>query len=257
MQFLCHPDSTEKELQVASAFIALVGLTGVLNVSLQQIYNTEKHKSRSTLQIELALHAWVDSLVGVSRRIIIRGSNLDLPGASNLRLTYLSMKLLLDKIKLESAKQDSDCSEEQAMNIYLQGRQSAEQILSFTQDLQATQLNDFWLSVGAFTYPSTVNFLLRHALETESSPSGLADTLSFQLARQFIDILRLHKEHHGWDMGDVCLAQHGEIVDKVLANAAADNLCADDMFDLQDFLVQDASILDQYFSGLWDPPQNL
>lgn len=166
------------------------------------------------------------------------------------------MRLLLDKIKLESAKQDSDCSEEQIMNIYLQGRQSAEKILNFTQDLQATQLSDFWLSAGAFTYPSTVNFLLRHALETESSPSGLAETPSFQLAKQFIDILRLHKENHGWDMGDVCLAQHAEMVDKVLANAAADNFCTDDMFDLHDYLAQDASILNQYFPSLWDPPQN-
>ena len=142
------------------------------------------------------------------------------------------------------------------MSIYLQGRQSAEQILSFTQDLQATQLSYFWLSVGAFTYPSTVNFLLRHALETESSPSGLAETSSFQLAKQFIDILRLHKDKHGWDMGDVCLAQHAEIVDKVLANAAPDNVGTDDMFELREFFVQDPSILDQYFPSFWDPPQN-
>ncbi|OAQ99555.1 hypothetical protein LLEC1_01327 [Akanthomyces lecanii] len=256
VQHLCHPECTEKELQVASIFIALVGLTGVLDVSLQQIYNTEKHKNWSTLQIELPLHTWVDSLRGIPQRIVVRGSNLDLAGASNLRLTYLSMKLLLDKIKLESAKQVPNNSEGQIMEIYLQGRQSAEQILGFTQNLQATQLNGFWLSAGAFTYPSTVNFLLRHALETEGSPSGLAQTSSFQLARQFVDTLRLHKEKHGWDMGDVCLAQHAEIVDKVLANAAPNNISTDDMFDLHDLFGHDAFVLDQYFSGLWDTPQN-
>lgn len=167
------------------------------------------------------------------------------------------MKLLLERIKLEAAKQDAGCLEGPVLNSHSQGRQLAEEILSFTQDLQPTQLNDFWLSVGAFAYSTTINFLLRHALETDSSPSGLAETSSFKLARQLLDTLRLHKENHGRDMGDVCLAQHAEIVDKVLANAEPDNHSTDDMFDLQDFVMLDASILDQYLTGLSDPLQNV
>jgi hypothetical protein len=220
------------------------------------MYNIEQRQSRSTLQIELALRTWVDSLEGTPRIIIVRGTSLDLPGASNLRLAYLGMRLLLQRTQLEAMKQDSGSSEEQLLNSSLQGRQLAEEILFFTQDLQPIQLNDFWLPVAAFIYPSTINFLLRHALETESSVTGLAQTSSFQLARQLIDILRVHKETHGWDIGDVCLAQHAEIIDKVLANVAQESYGAEEMLDLHDFVMPDASILYDLFPSLWDPLQN-
>ncbi|KAJ6788503.1 hypothetical protein PWT90_01617 [Aphanocladium album] len=256
IQHLCRPDSTQSQLQVASIFTALVGLTAVLDLSLGQIYNIEEHES-NIAQIESALQEWIESLVGTNRQIIMHATKLDVPGACNLRLAYLSMKLLMQRIQLEAARQDPGSSDEYKLNVFLKGRQVAEEILIFTQNLRPSQLNDFWLSVGAFVYPTTLNFLLRHALETEHSPMGLAQTSSFQLARQFVDVLRVHKEKHSWDMGDVCLAQHAEIVEKVLANLAPENHGADNIFDLQDFAIPDASILDDFFPSLWDPLQNV
>ncbi|KAM3519694.1 hypothetical protein MY4038_009699 [Beauveria bassiana] len=254
-QQLCKPGLVEKDTWAASIFAALVGLTSVLDTCLENMYSIEQRQSRGTLQIELALHTWVDSLEEVPRMIIVRGTgtSLDLPGASNLRLAYLSMKLLLQRTQLEAMKQDSGSSEEQLLNSSLQGRQLAEEILFFTQDLQPIHLNDFWLPVAAFTYPSTINFLLRQALETESSVTGLAQTSSFQLARQLIDILREHGKTHGWDMGDVCLAQHAEVIDKVLANVAQESHGAEGMLDLHDFVMSDDFMLDEFFPSLWDP----
>ncbi|KAM3500364.1 hypothetical protein MY10362_006462 [Beauveria mimosiformis] len=216
-QHLCQPGLSAKESSAASIFAALVGLTSVLDTCLGNLYNIEQQQSM---------------------------------GASNLRLAYLSMRLLLQRTQLEAMKQDSgSSSEEQLLNSALQGRQLAEEILLFTQHLQPIQLNDFWMPVAAFIYPSTINFLLRHALETESSVTGLAQTFSFQLARQLIDILRLHKEAHGWDMGDVCLAQHAEIIDRVLANVLAQESHhgAVEMMNLHDFVMPDAFILDGFF----------
>ncbi|OAA52745.1 N-terminal binuclear Zn cluster-containing/DNA binding domain-containing protein [Beauveria brongniartii RCEF 3172] len=239
-QHLCRPGLSAKESWAASIFAALVGLTSVLDTCLGNMYNIEQRQSTS-----------------IPRVIIVRGTSLNLPGASNLRLAYLSMRLLLQRTQLEAMKQDSgSSSEEQLLNSSLQGRQLAEEILLFTQHLQPIQLNDFWLPVTAFIYPSTINFLLRHALETESSVTGLAQTFSFQLARQLIDILRLHKEAHGWDMGDVCLAQHAEIIDRVLANVAQESHHgAVEMMNLHDFVMPDAFILDGFFPSLslWDP----
>ncbi|KAM0669396.1 hypothetical protein ACQRIU_002958 [Beauveria bassiana] len=252
-QQLCKPGLVGKDTWAASIFAALVGLTSVLDTCLENMYSIEQRQSRGTLQIELALHTWVDSLEEVPRMIIVRGTSLDLPGASNLRLAYLSMKLLLQRTQLEAMKQASNSSEEQLLNSSLQGRQLAEEILFFTKDLQSIHLNDFWLPVAAFTYPSTISFLLRHALETESSVTGLAQTSSFQLARQLIDILRVHKETHGWDMGDVCLAQHAEVIDKVLANVAQESHGAENMLDLHDFVMSDDFMLDEFFPNLWDP----
>lgn len=257
IQYLCEPNSTKEQLQAASIFTALVGLTSVLNESLEHVYNIKEQKYNDASRIESALQQWVDSLIGVPQRIILDGTDLEAPAGANLRLAYLSMNLLLQRIKLDAAKQQPMPLKEKILEIYLQGRQTAEEILTFTQSLQSAQLNDFWLGVSAFAYPTTVNFLLRHALETEISAASLAQTESFQLARQLIDILRLHKENHRWDMGDVCLAEHAELVDKVVANLTSESNTVDIIFDLEEFVMPDASILDEFFPSLWDPLQNV
>ncbi|TQV97779.1 N-terminal binuclear Zn cluster-containing/DNA binding domain-containing protein [Cordyceps javanica] len=261
VQYLCPANSKGKTLRAASIFIALVGLTKVLDISLEHIYNIQEHniqehKRRSTPQIESAFHEWADSLVGVARGVVVLGTDLDAPGACNLRLAYLSMKLLLQRIQPEASTKRSGPPEQRDVTDYFQGLQVAEEVLNFTKNLHSKQLSDFWMSVGAFVYPTTVNFLLRHALETQSSPTSLVQSSSFQLARELIDILRLHKESCGWDMGDVCLAQHGDIIDKVLTSVGPENHDVGDMLELQDFIMPDDLTLDQLFPGLWDPLQN-
>ena len=131
---------------------------------------------------------------------------------------------------------------------------TSEEILMLIQDLQPEHLGDFWMSVSAFSFPAAVNFLLRCALETENSPEGLAQSPSFKIARDLITTLRSHQEQHKWDLGDVCLAQHAEIVDKMLAGAVPDEQGGNSSsLDLQDF---DVSILDHIFPSVWDPLQN-
>jgi hypothetical protein len=237
----------------AKVFISLVSLSEVLDRFLQYVYCVRREKLTTT-DLELALNQWVEKLEGPCRRIVLHGSHLDVTGAANLRLAYLTAKLLLQRIQLESEKQMDDVNEEQIMNRYSGARMTSEEMLMLIQDFQKEHLGDFWMSVSSFSFPSAVNFLLRCALETENSPEGLVQSHSFKIAHDLIVTLRSHQEQHKWDLGDICLAQHAEIVEKILAGVAPDEQGGNNTsLDLQDF---DASILDHIFPSIWDPLQS-
>lgn len=258
LEYLCENPSVESQHRIASVFIALVSLTDVLDQHLQYVYTVDKEQKNSTTNLELALNNWVETLAGTVRLIILRGSHLDIPGASNLRFSYLTTRLLLQRIELESDKHVYQAHDRRLMNRYIQARRTAEEILLLTQELKPEQLGDFWLSTHAFSYPATVNFLLRCGLETESSPAELVQSPSFRIAYDLINTLRSHKEKYSWDLADVCLAQHAEIVDKILASVSShQSQGISAIFDSQqDFVMPDASIIDQLFPSLWDPLQN-
>jgi hypothetical protein len=275
LEYLCSsdPSSTTQKQQVraASVFIALVSLTEVLDQLLNFIYRVDGDRSSAPENLELELNTWVESLSGAVRSIVLRGSQLDEPGASSLRFSYLTTRLLLQRIQLEVDKTTYGSQDERLLNRYLQARRTAEDILIMTQELQPQHLGDFWLSPTAFSYPDVVNFLLRCALETEVSPAALVKSPSFRLARDLVDALRSHQEKHSWNVGDVCLVQHADIVDKILSSVSShDHHAPGDShssstgedgnelgagFDVQDLMLSDASIIDQFFPSLWDPLQ--
>lgn len=256
IECLCESGSPRANTQKASIFIALVELTDVLDLNLRHIYHFEPGKLRNTTHIELALNSWVECLDDNVRRIIIRGTNLDIAGAANLRLAYLTIRLLLERIVLEEDKQLYDAQDNRLLNRYIQARRTSEEILILTQELQPEHLADFWLPSSAFSFPATVSFLLRCALETENSPSGLAQSNSLRIASDLISALRLHKNKNAWDLGDICLAQHAEIVEKLVAMVPAEDPGPDGTLDLQDFTMPDVSVIDQFFPSLWDPLQS-
>ncbi|PHH66533.1 hypothetical protein CDD81_7008 [Ophiocordyceps australis] len=267
LENLCQDNASDAHVKTASVFIALTSLTDVLDRHLQHVYNVRRQESWDTSNLELSLNNWVESLNGCTRLIIIRGSHLDIAGAANLRLAYLTTRLLLQRIELESDKQAFSSDEERLMNRYIRARRTCEDILLLMQELEAPQLGDFWLSVSAFALPATVNFLLRCALETETSPAGLAQSTSFRIAGDLIATLRMHQQKSAWDLADICLAQHAEVVDKVLGGVVELNWQAEGsssgshsssgvQAETQEFVMPDASLIDQFFPSLWDPLQN-
>lgn len=243
-------------MNTSHVFIALIHLTDVLDHHLQHVFDVGRDRTWNTTNLELTLNNWVESLTGSCRLIVIRGSHLNIPGAANLRLAYLTTRILLQRMELESDKRMYGSHGGRIMNRYSQARHTAEEILILLQELQAEQLGGFWLPVSAFAFPATVNFLLRCALETESSLEGLAQSGSFRIAKDMIATLRSHQQKYGWDIADICLAQHADVVDKVLAGVATDEQGGNSGVDLHEFVMPDASILDQYFPSLWDPLQN-
>ncbi|PON30520.1 hypothetical protein TGAM01_v200960 [Trichoderma gamsii] len=237
----------------ARVFISLVALSEVLGLFLQYVYSVRRERLTTT-DLELALNQWTEKLEGPCRRIVLHGSHLEINGAANLRLAYLTAKLLLQRIQLEAEKQTDGVNEEQIMNRYSAARMTSEEMLMLIQDFQKDHLGDFWMAVSSFAFPSAVNFLLRCALETENTPEGLVQSHSFKIAYDLIAALRSHQEQHKWDLGDICIAQHAEIVEKILAGVAPDEQGGNSSsLDLQEF---DASILDHVFPSIWDPLQN-
>ncbi|KAI1842058.1 hypothetical protein JX266_011709 [Neoarthrinium moseri] len=235
-----------------SVFVALFDLTtNVLDYYLQHLYRVDRERCGVIGNLEFKLNRWVETLGADVRRIITRGTHLDLPGAANLRLAYLSTQLLLRRLELEDDREKHDADSDMLANRYMQVRITAEQIVLLVQDLRETNLGDFWLPVSNFVFPSTTTFLLRCALETESSQLGLAQSSSLRLAWDLIVALRSHKDAYGWDLGDVCLAQHAEIIERLMLPYSTTSAPSMPWPELQEMAIPDASFIDQLFPSLW------
>ncbi|KAK0382890.1 hypothetical protein NLU13_8806 [Sarocladium strictum] len=252
---LCEEVPDESGEAVAEVFIALMSLTEVLNEFLQRIYRIHGQDDQVSGTLELQLNRWVESLRGRVRHIVVRGTSLNVPGSANLRLSYLAIRLLAQRIALESTKQSTEADRNALLSSYFQARQTAEDIVSSSREFGPFQSGDFWPSVSAFVYPATVSFLLRCALESCDSARDIAKDASFRIARDLLEVIKGHKEKHGWDLADLCLAQHSGIVEKICREATPDDHSAtQESENWHDFLMSDTSFLDQFFPSFWDPP---
>ncbi|KAJ5263500.1 transcriptional regulator family: Fungal Specific TF [Penicillium angulare] len=199
---------------------------------------------------------WVENVPIEVRKILTRGINLHIPGASNLRLSFLSVRLLLRRIELDRARQETNADNEMLSNSLIEARRSAEEIVTFVQELEESQLGDFWLPEVAFTFSSTVTFLIRCALETEQNPGGFAQSPSLQMANDFLSSLKSHQEKYGWDLADICLAQHSEIVEKLLTVLPSDIPLIGPGLESRQFLMTDMAFMDDIFPSIWDTLQS-
>jgi hypothetical protein len=129
----------------AHCFVAFVTLTDVLGRCLDTVYDirdrmtSEPEESPATL--EHSLTNWEDSLSESMRRLVIRGTKLESPGAANLRLAYLSVKLLIRRSQLESDRlclhiRDVDST------YYIQARRVCEEIVDFVCELDENHCQD-------------------------------------------------------------------------------------------------------------------
>lgn len=235
----------------ASVFIALSGLTEVLDHYLQHLYCLDRHESVQIAHLEFILNQWIDKLDAEVRRIVTRGTHLNLPGGANLRLAYLSTQLLLRRIELENYTAKGEIDSQILANRYMQVRRTAEEIVMLVQELQEEQLWDFWLPMSAFVFPSTTTFLLRCALETGNSQADVAQSSSLKLAWDLLKALRDHQEQMGWDIGDICLTQYEGIVQRFMAppNPGEPQLS---LPGLQEMALQDCEFIGELFPNLWD-----
>ncbi|KAF5561393.1 transcriptional regulatory [Fusarium napiforme] len=258
VEHLCGEGNSSEQVLNASVYIALVGLTEVLDLHLRHVHQFSlSDESTDTTHLELALNNWIETLSDEIRRVVIRGNNLTIPGAANLRLSYLTVRLLLQRIELEAEKRVRDTGDSRLLNRYMQARRTAEDILILTQELQPEHLADCWLPSSAFAFSTTVSFLLRCALETENSTAGLVQSSSLKIASDLLSALREHKEKNAWDLGDICLAQHADVVEKLRAMTPPEDSSAEEVMDFSSFAMAESSYLDQLFPSLWDPLQNV
>ncbi|KAG8157688.1 hypothetical protein KVR01_012350 [Diaporthe batatas] len=244
-----------------TVFLALVSLSEVLDAFLVHIYAL-KPDSQGTSEFDpgAALRRWEGSLIGDMRRLIIQGRDLSAPGASNLRLSYLFVRLLQRRMELDSnTDKGQHAATDNLSARYIHLREAAEDIVRLAQALRAPQLNDFWLPTAAFIFTSTIAFLLRVALETEKTGSGLGGSVSLSLANDLLAALKGHQQNFGWDLGDACIAQYADVVEElrkatpVASNAGqGEQDTAVSLVDWQDFDMSGLPDVDELFPNLWD-----
>ncbi|KAI1653857.1 fungal-specific transcription factor domain-containing protein [Daldinia decipiens] len=184
----------QRQHDAMSVFVALSELTDVLDYYLQYLYQVRKEANTPIDSLELRLNRWVESLGDDVRQAITRGVLLNVPGEPNLRLAYLSVKLLTHRIRMENAGSKNEINSDDLANQYINIRSTAEHIVFLVQELQEEQLRDFWLPMSAFAFSSTVSILLRCALETEKSPNKLSQSSSIRLAWDLITALRRQRQ---------------------------------------------------------------
>ncbi|KAK1477408.1 fungal specific transcription factor domain-containing protein [Colletotrichum tamarilloi] len=252
---LCGSAPNPVDHEATSVYLAFVALSRFLDRYLERIYDLEKTSTTGPWDLEVLLTQWEDSLDNNIRRRIIRGGeSLDIPGSANLRLAYLYIRLLLRKWELDAEKAaNADHTSSIPMRCYLEVRRAAEEIVLLVQELKDPQLGDYWLPLLTFAFTSTTKFLLRCALETENTVSGLAQSMSLKLARDLINALQIHRQK-AWDVGDLCIAQYSEVIEKLATSTSSAEFSEQpvDMPELQEFVSTSVPDIDELFPSLWD-----
>ncbi|PWY74881.1 hypothetical protein BO83DRAFT_407755 [Aspergillus eucalypticola CBS 122712] len=237
----------------ASIFIAFTTLTEVLGQYLEYIYHVSSLVRKTISSLSHLLTNWEDSLDTKTRHIIHRGTDLITPGAANLRLAYLSVKLLLRRIALDLDDDQTETSNIDNMN------DSTSSSVSFTQVERVAEeivhlLRGFWIPVQAYSLTSATTFLLRSGLRRVRSHSvERGKNPPLELAKEMIATLQSHRQLTGWDLGDDCLSKCGVLVERIapLDNDGTGLPLNDELSDsLQPFDL-DTSILGDLF---WDMP---
>lgn len=237
----------------AEVFEALASLTETLGPYLERLYSvpTAQGDDGRTPR-NFNLDAWTDTLPGSARKIIIRGTDLDTPGAANLRLCFLAARFFSRRVALGTEVEGGTPAGRAPDERLLDVRRTVEEIVLFVNELTETQLGDFWLPTTAFVLSSAVTFLVRLAIQAEIPASGPSHSISLSLAKDMLATLRSHKEDHGWELGDICLAQYGDTLDKLpVQQDSSDTDSA--WLDSAPPFIPDPALLESIIADQWDP----
>ncbi|KAH8817212.1 fungal-specific transcription factor domain-containing protein [Xylogone sp. PMI_703] len=251
-QLLSTAPLARRNETVARTFLSLCSLTEVLGSYLEYIYDINKESKsfdsleRQIRRLEVQLDDWEtenfhDEVAGTVP--------LSSPGAANLRLAYLAIKLLLRRIDLDLSKQNQ--SEQQNIS-YKRHRaiEAAANIVTFLNDLTPQLIADFWLPVNAFSLTSAITLLLRCEVELIAAGKASSNDRPLEIARQLLDILCKHRDESGWDIGDICLSQYSGIVDRLLEAIHSEPQWTET--DLEEMMMPGIAIRDDLFPSLWD-----
>ena len=253
---LCKPNSTASQISAASCFVALTTLTDVLGHCLEHVYRLDNDYIRrpdiAPFDLERLLTDWEDSLDEHLRRLVIRGTGLVAQGAANLRLSYLSVKLLIRRSQLEYDKSTLHISDVDSV-YYIQARRVCEEVVDFVRELTEEHCRDFWIPPNAYTLTSATTFLIRCALTSR----GPSNNPSLKLARAMLDGLQLHRDNYSWDVADNCLDTCSDLIEKIEAacTVADTTTSSQDFQDFQEPMLMDMDMIamNGFFSDFAGP----
>lgn len=247
LELLSGPNPTDQQRQIAEVYISLASLTEVLYKYLETAHRNHQSLESGMTYSRSRVRSWSESTAGRIRRIVLRGLDLDTPGAANLRLAFLSVQFLHCRIALEVSRNSRETGQSgQFFDEYSQSRRAAEDIVVFVQELGPVQLQDIWLPEAAFTLCFVTSFLIRAAIEFEGTWPESPENGALSLSRALMVALRCHKEKADWDIGDICLEQYSELLDWDKPPAADTDITtmSSEAFDALDALITDATFQD-------------
>ncbi|KAF4958736.1 hypothetical protein FSARC_10927 [Fusarium sarcochroum] len=236
--------SEPSEQQKAEVYAALASLTEVLYYYLEEIHQLLSPTVSSSTPLDNRARSWPETITGRIRRIVLRGLDMDTPGAANLRLAFLSIQFLHYRISLERSRcDDGEASSNRVKEIYIQTRRAAEDIVVFLEELSLVQLQDFWMPELASTLCFVMAFLIRATIEWEVVYAESTEIGALNLARTLIQTLRTHKQNGSWDIGYSCLEQYSELLEWLILQDASTGV-SDVNFDTLDAFITDGGLQD-------------
>ncbi|KAE8139974.1 fungal-specific transcription factor domain-containing protein [Aspergillus pseudotamarii] len=207
-------NQSDTRIKAANSFIHLCTLTEILGEVLPLVYDLNldpKETWKQIRRLEIALDEWEDRLPNYLRRD--NGENPRVSGSSSLQLSYLAVRLLLNRISLHAATLSADIDRLQTTRYHLsQLRKSAQEIVNYVCSLTKTQLQEFWLPYTAHHLILTVIILLRCTIE--STDKTTISTCKTSLQYLWTKLQTAADE--GWDLATMCISQCKESVSKVL-----------------------------------------
>ncbi|KAL3463615.1 fungal-specific transcription factor domain-containing protein [Aspergillus heterothallicus] len=243
---ICPNAASDLEKAAASVFVALTTLTDVLSHYLEHVYSvsrTFQPSSLSEADLEQILRDWEESLSDDVRHLVLRGINLEIPGAANFRLAYLSVKLLLYRIQLNMNRTSHQFEDETLSPFYMHAQRAAEEIAYLVQELDEAQCSGFWIPVHAFSLTSASMFLLRSGLRMR----GRGRNTPLKIARDMVNALQNHRQNFDWDLADNCLTSCGELLDRIGAVEGDNGLPVPEFPAIPEDLEIDPALLEELF----------
>lgn len=207
VQDICGVDASRTCQAAATMHICFLDLTAILARCLKHVFRLPEHK-HDWKQLD-ALYRYREQAIEQSRSTHVAhndGSNL--PGAANFRLAQLGLKLLLDRLSSERAKDNT-------------ASRAAQDIVHFVEALNEQQICGFWLPAHTFTVMSATTFLIRTAMNGENNIAARQEALD--LAKAMIQSLRSHREQHAWDLADQCLEKCAPVIEAMVIEVPEDN----------------------------------
>lgn len=247
--------SSSEVVEATEVFVALCGLSDVLGSCLEFLHELGKDlKEQASLEqsfhnLEVKLDAWEERLPERVRIAVIRGMQVHGHGMANLRLAYLGIMIMLHRLDMETVKRNIPVQATVISHKRTMAQRAAEDIIFFVQGLQKEQLRGFWIPTVGFSLAAAATFLVRCALEDNASTGDVSQSRPLKLVGDLLEALRSHRDKHGWDLGDVCLAQCSGIFER-LQQVSLDALSvaptSDQLFPFE------MSLPDDLFPNLWD-----
>ncbi|RVX69745.1 hypothetical protein B0A52_06390 [Exophiala mesophila] len=202
-------------IRASEVYIQLCRLTEILGDILPLIYQVragadEEMIASQISRSEMELDQWVE-MQPSWLQIDDLCDRSSIPGLRNLQLSYLSVRMLLQRVAWHETTRYQRESEP-VSSLLSRCQMAADDIVRFVMSLDKNDLMGFWLPYNAQHFTSAVTLLLRCALQTSDSHTQVHCMTS---ARTLVDCLQKYHDEDKWDLAELCLVQTRTVLKRI------------------------------------------